>query len=119
MIDLDSSSVEIEYFSTSVTHHAKMNILYKSAVLPIEYNVIQKGAYYLTDYTVNSISSTGSLQTESQTYDLDTTFEMVYIAGAGVCNYYTKELGEWYMVDGNYNKNYSYNFQLLNVKIHT
>lgn len=108
MVDIDSSSVEIEFFSTSVETHGKMNILYKSAVLPIEYNVIQKGAYYLTDYKVNSLTSTGSLQTDSQSYDLDSTYEMVYIAGAGVCNYYTKELGEWYMVDGNYNKNYSY-----------
>ena len=47
MIDLDSKSVDIEYFSTSVETNAKMNILYKSETIEVEYNVLRKGAYYL------------------------------------------------------------------------
>lgn len=102
-VDIDSKSVDITYFSTSVETHAKMNIVYKSAVIPVEYNVIQKGAYYLKSYEKVYLSSLTEPSTISDNYTIDDTFEMIYIDSNGVCNYYVKNSGIWKMIDGNYN----------------
>lgn len=121
MVDLDSDSVEIVYFSTSVETHGKMNILYKAAVIPVEYNVIQKGAYYLKSYTKVSVASANSSTTNRESYTTSNTNEMIYIDIGGICNYYTKTINGWTMVDGNYNTNlrYSITADTLSVNVGT
>ncbi len=108
MIDLDSDSVEVLYFSTSVETHGKMNILYKATEIPVEYNVIQKGAYYLKSYTKVAASSANSSSTNRQSYTIADTNEMIYIDTNGICKYYTRTLNGWTMVDGNYNSTLRY-----------
>lgn len=102
-VDLDSKNVEVTYFSTSVETHAKMNILYKSAVIPVEYNVIQTGAYYLKSYKKVYLNSSSGASTTKNNYTLSNTKEMIYIGSGGICYYYTKNSGSWKMIDGNYN----------------
>ena len=108
MVDLDSSTVEVTYFTTSVETHAKMNLIYKSAVIPIEFNVIQKGAYYLKNYKLVSTSSPNSSSTTNESYTISNTKEMIYIDAGGICKYYTKNANGWTMIDGNYNSNLRY-----------
>lgn len=108
MVDLDSSSVEVTYFTTSVETHATMNIIYKSAVIPVEYNVIQKGAYYLKNYQLVSVKSAGSANTTNKSYSVSNTNEMIYIDVGGICKYYTRTSDGWTMIDGNYNSNLRY-----------
>ena len=108
MVDLDSSTVEVTYFTTSVETHAKMNIIYKSAVIPVEYNVIQKGAYYLRNYRLVSVSSPNSSNTTNEAYTISNTNEMIYLDAGGICKYYTKNANGWSMIDGNYNSKLRY-----------
>ena len=108
MIDLDSSTVEVTYFTTSVETHAKMNIIYKSAVIPVEFNVIQKGAYYLKNYSLVSVASANTSNKTNEAYTVSNTKEMIYIDAGGICKYYTKSVNGWTMVDGNYNSNLRY-----------
>ena len=112
MIDLDRDTVEIKYFSTSVETFGKMDIIYKSAVLPVEYKVIQKGAYYLSKYNSKEIVPQGNnldnIDYKNVKYLVSTTSEIIYLESGGVCKYYTKSADKWFMNDGNYNKNYKY-----------
>lgn len=108
MVDLNSSTVEVTYFTTSVETHAKMNLLYKSAVIPVEFNVIQKGAYYLKNYKLISLNSPNSSITNNESYSTSNTKEMIYIDAGGICKYYTKNANGWTMVDGNYNSKLRY-----------
>lgn len=100
MVDLDSDTVEVAYFSTSVEAHGTMEITYKSKVIKVEYDVIKKGYHYLTNKKLNTIT-TGA-------YELSTTPEMIYIGGKGTIKYYSKESGKWYLHDGEYDKSYKY-----------
>lgn len=100
MVDLDSDTVDVAYFTTSVETHATMEITYKSQVIKVEYNVIKKGYHYLTTRKNNTIT-TGS-------YELSTTPEMIYIGGRGTIKYYSKEAGKWLLHDGEYDKSYKY-----------
>ncbi len=100
MVDLDSDTIDVAYFTTSVETHGTMEITYKSKVIKVDYNVIKKGYYYLTQRTMNTIT-TGS-------YDLDNTPEMIYIGGRGTVKYYSKVSGKWYLHDGEYDKSYKY-----------
>lgn len=112
MIDVASDSVEVMYFTTSVETHGKMDIVYKSEVISVEYNVIQKGAYYLTDYFakehVPENGKPNQIDIVEESYTIDTTKEMFYISGNGVVNYYEKDAGKWFMIDGAYDKTYKY-----------
>ncbi len=108
MVDLDSSTVEVTYFSTSVETHAEMNILYKSVVIPVKYNVIQKGAYYLKNYKMVSVASPNTSNTNTESYTVSNTTEMIYIDSNGMCKYYTRSAGRWTMIDGNYNSSLRY-----------
>ncbi len=112
MVDLDSKSVEIQFFSTSVETHGKMNIVYKSAVIEVEYNVIQKGAYYLTNFNSAEIvplnENLDNVNKSNKSYSISNTTEMIFVVGGGVCNYYNRTSGKWFMNDGGYNKNYAY-----------
>ena len=108
MVDLDSSSVEVTYFTTSVETHAKMNIIYKSAVIPVEFNVIQKGSYYLKNYSLVSVASANTSNKTNEAYTVSNTNEMIYIDAGGICKYYTKSANGWMMIDGNYNASLRY-----------
>ena len=100
MVDLDSDTVEVAYFTTSVETHGTMEITYKSQVVKVNYNVIKKGYHYLTQRKMNTIT-TGS-------YALSSTPEMIYIGGRGTIKYYSKVDGKWYLHDGEYDKSYKY-----------
>ena len=100
LVDLDSDSVSVAYFTTSVETHGTMEITYKSKVLKVDYNVVKKGYHYLTQKRVNSVT-TG-------TYSLSSTTEMIYVGDRGLIKYYTKSSGKWYMNDGEYDKSYKY-----------
>ena len=113
MLDLDSSNVDILYFSTSVETHGKINIVYKSETIAVDYNVIQKGAYYLKDYKSKTYNPQegrpNNYELIEEQYDTSSTQEMIYLAGNGVCNYYNRDgSGPWYMTDGSYFVDYNY-----------
>lgn len=112
MISLDSSSVDIDYFSTSVETHGEMNIVYKSEVIKVPYNVIRKGAYYLKTIETKTVTSEISSNTVSNRYDINDSNEMIYIYGKGICNYYTRHSGGWYMIDGKYDQS-NYNYSIV------
>lgn len=118
-VELDSKSVDITYFSTSVETHAKMNIVYKSAVIPVEYNVIQTGAYYLKNFKKVYLNSSNGASTLKNNYTITDTNEMIYIGSSGVCYYYTKDSNGWHMIDGNYNSslNWTITADTLNVTL--
>lgn len=105
LIDLNSSAVDIDYFTTSIETHGEMNIVYKSEVLKIKYNVIQTGAYYLKNTETKKVVSVSSSATTLNSYNINNTIEMIDIRGGGLCSYYTKNSNNWYMFDGKYNQN--------------
>lgn len=107
MVDLDSKSVEVQYFSTSVEAHGKMNLIYKSEIIPIEYNVVQKGAYYMKDYNSKEYNS-GIVDEQNQSYTTENAVEMLYLENGGVCKHYLRDDSKWFMNDGSYNKSYNY-----------
>lgn len=101
LVDLDSESVSVAYFTTSVETHGTMEITYKSKVIKIDYNVIKKGYHYLTQKKLNSTTTGGP-------YTLSSTTEMLYVGDRGILRYYTKSGGNWYMHDGQYDYSYKY-----------
>lgn len=110
MINLNSKNVKISYFTTSVETHGKMAIKYKAEILELEYNVIQKGAYFVNYHETKSINSSLQLDApDPETYDINTTEEMIYISEGGVLSYYTKlSNGNWSLADGRYDARYTY-----------
>lgn len=114
MVDLDSSSVQIDMFSTSIEKQGTMNIVYKNHVINVDYVVIKNGLYYLSNektYTWNY--TTGSLgSVPSTTYVSPTASkELIFLGQNGVLQYYTKDSYKWYMNDGKYDSSYNYTIE--------
>lgn len=125
MIDLTSKSVDVEYFSTSVETHGKMDITYKSETIEVEYDVIRKGAYFLSSYEEKKYDTPNNAVTAQGSFTTEDTKEMIYLDSAGVVKYYERKLGPdnknlvWFMNDGFYDKNYTYTItgSEINIKL--
>ena len=113
MINLNSKNVKIDYFTTSVETHGKMAIKYKAEILELEYNVIQKGAYFVNFHETKTLNSSLQLDApDPESYDINSTKEMIYISNGGVLSYYKRlSNGKWSLADGKYDSRYSYAIQ--------
>jgi hypothetical protein len=121
MIDMNSSGVKVELFSTSIEKHGKLNIVYKGFVNSVEYDVLNKGCYFTQSTTTERYdsSSGGIVTSSSPTYTKDTTSSIVYLDSNGVVKYYQKIDDKWYMNDGNYDSSFNYSItgSTINVNI--
>ncbi len=109
MIDPRSNDVKVDLFTTSTLDHRTMNITYKSFTNKVEYNVIQKGTYYI-DRIVEK-TSTESTPVSSPIYNKDTTSTVLSLEDKGAVRYYKKIDGKWFLNDGIYDKSYSYSIK--------
>ncbi len=105
MVDLDKKRVDVTSFSTSLQTHGTMKIVYKSAVLEVNYDVVNKGLYYVSGNYVTTPSSTVPSVTN---YSRTTAPMLFYIKDNGELEYYYKEGSKYLMHDGEYNKSYKY-----------
>lgn len=108
VLNLKDADVEVTLFSTSLEAHGKMKITYKSFTLTQEYDVLHTGLYYVSSKKVTNVSTPNNPETTDVTENNAT--EMYYFEKNGVLKYYhrTSATADWYMNDGNYDKNYSY-----------
>ncbi len=117
LVKLDKKRVDVTSFSTSLQTHGTMKIVYKSAVLEVEYDVINKGLYYVEE-TVNKTPGNN----QSPTYYSKTNTPMLfYIKEDGQLEHYYKSGAKYAMHDGAYDTSYKYQIygDTLNVYLGT
>lgn len=120
-IPLDSSSVQISMFSTSDVKaggysHGTMNIVYKDNTFKVEYDVLQRGFYYVSSETY--LTAGASATATTGTYTTADTPTAIYFDEAGKLLYYTKDWTNGYtLYDGNYTDDYGYEIVGNEIKI--
>ena len=121
-ISLDSSSVQISMFSTSDVRtggnsHGTMNIVYKDNTFKVDYDVMQRGFYYVS--SESTITSTSKEPVATGTYNTSNTPCAIYFDDGGKLLYYVKDWsdGGYTLYDGNYIDEYSYELVKDEIKI--
>lgn len=104
MVDMNKNTVDVSLFATATEDHKTMKITYKSAVLEVDYDVVKKGFYYVSEIITTGTTGLPS----SRTHSIGTSPYMIYLRGNGTLDYYYKESGKWYMHDGSYDTSYNY-----------
>ena len=110
MVDITDKNVDIANFSAdTVKNDGKMILSYKSFKFEIDYDVIEKGSWYLSKMTSKtSLSQYTTEYTEDGKNDSIQTTKFVYLDSNGVLQYYVRDESKWLMYDGRVDKDYNY-----------
>lgn len=106
MVKPTTDNVEVKSFSTSLKTHGTMKLVYKSEVIDVDYNVVNKGFYYTSLNVTTGPEET--LSADEKSYSRFTSPLMFHIGDDGVLEYYYKDGSNYHMHDGNYDSTYRY-----------
>ncbi len=105
LIDLNKANITTTLFSTSLGSHGKMKITYKNFTIEQEYDVFEKGCYYISSEEVTDALG----KTTSTDYiSASASKTMIYFYNNGEIRYYQQNNNNWFMNDGKYDKTYNY-----------
>lgn len=104
-VDLKSSNVVVDDFSTSIEASRTMKISYKKQLVTIDYNVIKSGLYYLSSTETTTLNDS-----QRVSYGIRNTKNFYILEKDGILKYYNYDtnVSKWFLYDGKYKKDYKY-----------
>ncbi len=112
LLKLKDTGADIDLFTTSGEKHNKMKITYKNNTIEVEYDVLEKGYYFID----KEVTTSGSNEPVTNNYKYNTTKTIIDFMGNGKIRYYqkynnghTNGSDKWFMNDGVYDSSYNYN----------
>ena len=101
MIDL-KKNVKVSLFSTSGygKYHGTMKITYKSQTTEVDYTVLDRTSYIVSNIVKKTSSGTTNVSQKSK--------KIIEFGENGICKYFEIKNGKYFLHDGNYDNTYNY-----------